>query len=688
MLENITREEIPSGLAEAVYRQTEGNPLFVQELARYFVEEGFISREREQWRVTKDIPLEMSIPEGLRDVVGKRLSSLSQECNRILSIASVIGREFRLEVLQKIADVSDNELFTGLEEAKGAAVVEERSTVGAAVTYRFSHAFFRQTLYEEIIAPRRIRLHQKVGQALEEIYVKQLDEHAAELAEHFSYSPDVEGLAKAVSYGEMAAERTITVYAYGEAVRLLEQALKVHEVLDPDDKAKRCDLLVGLCTALIHAGDPRRVLDVEATVALSLAEDIGDRTRASSVCHRALEALSYYAESGTMLVESETAQWTERADRYAEPDTLERAVADSMLGAIKYTTGHPKEGIPLISRSVDLARRLGDPATYWMTAAQWLYCATAPQHAEERLQLAVELTERSRAGVSIPTLGWALMFASHTFFVSGQRQRTEEVWSELQGLAKRTQQANYLLWSMGIDADMATLDGRLEEAMEIVQNIRTHGQELGLTGFARMVVNVSGLRSLLLLTKADDAIQPWIRAAPAPPARALCLAYLGQDAEVVEILEQRVLTRAGIGSVDDETPAWLDVMCLEAAVLVGHREVVGLLLRRFDGTNCRIIGPYNMTCIARHLGGATALLGRPEEARNHYQEAIRVCTEMRFRPELALTRLQLAELVLEHYPDEKSEALAHLDFAINEFREMKMQPSLERALRHKEILGA
>jgi len=61
---------------------------------------------------------------------------------------------------------------------------------------------------------------------------------------------------------------------------------------------------------------------------------------------------------------------------------------------------------------------------------------------------------------------------------------------------------------------------------------------------------------------------------------------------------------------------------------------------------------------------------------------------MRFRPELALTRLQLAELLLEHYPNEKREALEHLDFAILEFREMKMQPSLERALRHKEILKA
>ncbi|HEY77765.1 MAG TPA: hypothetical protein G4O09_01475, partial [Dehalococcoidia bacterium] len=65
-----------------------------------------------------------------------------------------------------------------------------------------------------------------------------------------------------------------------------------------------------------------------------------------------------------------------------------------------------------------------------------------------------------------------------------------------------------------------------------------------------------------------------------------------------------------------------------------------------------------------------------------------VCAEMRFRPELALARLQLAELLLEHYLDEKKEALEHLDLAIKEFQDMKMQPSLERALRHKEILKA
>ena len=88
------------------------------------------------------------------------------------------------------------------------------------------------------------------------------------------------------------------------------------------------------------------------------------------------------------------------------------------------------------------------------------------------------------------------------------------------------------------------------------------------------------------------------------------------------------------------------------------------------------------------MGSAGALLGKYEEARKYYQKAIKICTEMPFRPELALSKLQLAELLLEHYPDEKKEALEHLNFAVKEFREMKMQPSLERALRHKDILKA
>ncbi|HEY31557.1 MAG TPA: protein kinase [Dehalococcoidia bacterium] len=685
MLESITREEVPWSLAEAVHRQTEGNPLFVQEVVRYLVEEGLISREEGQWKATQ---LEMSIPEGLRDVVGKRLSGLSQECNRILSIASVIGREFRLAVLQKVADISDDELFAALEEAKGAAVVEERSAVGAAVTYRFTHAFFRQNLYEEIIAPRRIRLHQQVGQALEEVYTRRLEEHAAELAEHFSYSPDLADLSKAVSYGEMAAQRALDVYAFGEAVRLLEQALKVQEVLDPDDKTKRCDLLLTLCEALLWAGQSRHVLDVETPAAFKLAEDIGDNERASTVCQLAIRALSYYG-AGPAYGTAEAAQWTERADRYAKPDTVERAWADMSLGTVQLNAGHLRTAVRLSRNALDLARRLGDPELFWWAAALYLFIASAPQHADERLHLAGQLMQASRKGVRMLIAMWGLFMVGHAFLEAGQREHAESAWDEHREWAERTGQINLVRQAMDHEIIMATIDGRFEDASEIDKRRIALGEERGPERSGR---ELGHFRNLLYLGRDIDAFYDSLKFSSQDQwtfgNRILCPAYLGRKDEVATMLEQAVLNRPGIGSAEDEAASQFDIPCLEAAVLVEHREAAELLLGRLAGSGVRTGGRFAVTCVDRHLGAAAALLDRPEEARNHYQEAIRVATDMRFRPELALTRLQLAELLLKHYPDEKSDALEHLDFAINEFREMKMQPSLERALRHKEILGA
>ena len=128
------------------------------------------------------------IPEGLRDVIGKRLSRLSEPTNQVLAVAAVIGRDFALDMLRGVAGLDEEALLAALEEAVRVAVVQEQSGHGA-IRYRFAHAFFRQTLYEEIIAPRRLRLHQQVARALEAHYVTPVDEHAAELAEHFPIPP-------------------------------------------------------------------------------------------------------------------------------------------------------------------------------------------------------------------------------------------------------------------------------------------------------------------------------------------------------------------------------------------------------------------------------------------------------------------------------------------------------------------
>ena len=160
MLESITRESVPWGLAEAVHRQTEGNPLFVQEVVRYLAEEGLITQKEGRWRPTKDTPLEMNIPEGLRDVIGKRLSLLSKECNQLLSVAAVIGREFAMDTLKAVVNINEDIFVSALKDAVHLSVLEERSQVGV-VRYRFTHAFFRQTLYEEMIAPQRLKPDQQ-----------------------------------------------------------------------------------------------------------------------------------------------------------------------------------------------------------------------------------------------------------------------------------------------------------------------------------------------------------------------------------------------------------------------------------------------------------------------------------------------------------------------------------------------
>jgi tetratricopeptide (TPR) repeat protein len=692
MLESITRESVPWGLAEAVHRQTEGNPLFVQEVVRYLVEEGLITRKGGGWRPTKDTPLEMSIPEGLRDVIGKRLSLLSPECNQLLSVASVIGREFALETLKAVAGINEDVFVSALKEAVRLSVLEEHSQVGL-VRYRFTHAFFRQTLYEEMIAPQRLKLHQQVARSLETLYAKRLEGHATELAEHFSHSTDPADLKKAVEYGEMAAKRATDVYAYGEAVRLLEQVLKVQEVLDPEDKAKRCDLLVALGDALILAGENQRVVNTEAPQALSLAEAIADNTRASRACMLAMRGLGAY---GTTLTTSpEAVQWAARADRYAEPDTIERAWADAMLGFVQRSgESSSPEGVAILSRALDLAHRLGDLETYWFIASLWLWAVEAPQHDEERLHLAEELAEQSRHGVNFLTLTWVLWFIMHTFLEFGQRRRAEDIMVEMRTLAERSGQPHLLILSMVNDSIMAIWDGRLEEAVAIRRRMLARAKELGISEFAAVWATWM-LPARVHLGDAGRALESTLQGSRnltrnigAEVMILYCLAHLGRYAEVAEMMERLVVARPGIGSDEDETGVWEDITSLEASVLAGHRQAAELLLRRLAGSNCITSGLWLTTCTSRHLGAAAALLGRPDEARKYYQEAIKICTEMRFRPELALTRLQLAELLLEHYPDEKREALEHLDFAIKEFQDMKMQPSLERALRHKEILKA
>ena len=149
------------------------------------------------------------------------------------------------------------------------------------------------------------------------------------------------------------------------------------------------------------------------------------------------------------------------------------------------------------------------------------------------------------------------------------------------------------------------------------------------------------------------------------------------------------MDRYDIWGQGQHASAHMLTLLLEAAVTVEDTKVLTVLTDLLaDLPPVTWIGQTSPVSTTRQLGAAAVKLGKPHAARVHYQQALEVCEKIHFRPEIALTRLGLAELLLEHYPEERAQAIGHLDFAIAEFRDMKMQPSLERALRHRGLLKA
>ncbi|MCI0794176.1 MAG: protein kinase, partial [Chloroflexi bacterium] len=211
-IEMTSGNQAPRGLVEAVHSQTEGNPLFVTEIVRLLVQEGELSaekvRETDSWTIR--------IPEGVREVIGRRLNRLSQRCNEALTVASVLGREFTMAQLRPLVEeVTEDRLFEILEEALAARVIEELpQSVGR---YQFTHALIQETLAEELSLTRRVRLHARIAEALEQLYGDDTESHAAELAHHFAQAEAMTGPEKLVRYSLQAGERALAAYAYEEA---------------------------------------------------------------------------------------------------------------------------------------------------------------------------------------------------------------------------------------------------------------------------------------------------------------------------------------------------------------------------------------------------------------------------------------------------------------------------------------
>jgi predicted ATPase len=192
---HLTMGDAPADeLAAAIHADTQGNPLFAKEIGRLLAAEGH----------SDGAPGGIPIPQGVLEVIGQRLARQSESCRNLLALASVVGREFDPDVIGSLAEVDEDALFAALDEAAAAGLVG--AVPEASGRLRFAHILIRDALYEDLPAPRRMRLHRAVAEALEALYAGNPEPHLTELAQHYREA----GLAaahKAIEYAQRAGDR-------------------------------------------------------------------------------------------------------------------------------------------------------------------------------------------------------------------------------------------------------------------------------------------------------------------------------------------------------------------------------------------------------------------------------------------------------------------------------------------------
>ncbi|MCH7843198.1 MAG: AAA family ATPase [Chloroflexi bacterium] len=355
-------------LIETLYADTEGNPFFMNEVIRLLVDRGELGNAS----VGGGAPA-LAVPQGVLEVIGQRLNRLSKECNDLLTTAAVIGRQFDFNLLGILSEgATELELVELVEEALQAQIIQGLPEAGDR--YQFSHALVQQTLLERLSTRRRVRLHAKVGEALETLYGEHGGDHAAELAYHFAEAEPVAGPDKLVKYTMLAGERALEAYAHEEALGHFQRGLIAkgleEEGAMPVPDAEAAALLFGLGRAQA-ATLGRQQLDV-AFASLNRAFDFYAETNdvggAIGVAEYPMLSLPGYRSGGDLVA---------RALQPLPKDSPEAGRLLSRHVLVKgLEEGDYQGAMEAFDSAAAIALRTGDVALEMRTLAQiciWLF---------------------------------------------------------------------------------------------------------------------------------------------------------------------------------------------------------------------------------------------------------------------------------------------------------------------------
>jgi DNA-binding SARP family transcriptional activator/tetratricopeptide (TPR) repeat protein len=628
-------------LAHTLSRETDGNPFFAGEIWQHLIETGEVYRRGDgRWMAGVDLRAPGKLPTSVREVIGRRIARLGEEPARTLEAAAVIGREFDLDLLARVAGQAEDHLIDVLDGAMRAALVSDAPERPGRLS--FSHALVEHTLYDGIAPTRRQRLHGRIAASLEDLCAGDPGERLGELAYHWTQASTPADAPRAIDYALRAADDAVDRLAPDEAIRWYRKALELLDRHRARDETTRCHALIRLGFAQRHAGDPeyrQTLLD-----AAHLAERLGNTTL---LVRAALEASARGMAGGHRVDEDRVRVLEAAVEATTGGESPERAMLLAHLGSELHWVD-PQRAVALSDEALAVARRLGDDLALWSALGARAMTIWSPATLDER---SAHAREQRQVAERLGNPYFRDAAAGRLIMAAAERGDLDEVDEHLDTLTRsvaetdlrsnRQESAGHSSWRRLLAGDIAGAERAAEEARRIGADWSLAFHTAQLYEIRRAQGRLGEIVELLEQAVATNPNMPFWRA---KLVNALCELERIDDALIVF---EPLVVRGFHDLPFDAT--WLSTMasCAETAARLQLHEASAALVELLAPWRDRFVS-MGITCsgsIARPLGLVLAAANRLDEADHAFAEAAAIHERIEAPIELARTHINWAHML-------------------------------------------